>query len=164
MKTGIGQEVTGNSKKAKVLGFALGTLVFALGYSADAQHPAKIPRIGFLAGNREGASVRVIQRGLRDLGYIEGKNILVEYRYMEGKLDLVQTHVAELVQLKVDVLVSPLPQAIIAAKKATKTIPIVMMITSDPVATGIVDSLARPGGGCVRHEATGLYILTSLVH
>jgi putative ABC transport system substrate-binding protein len=120
-----------------------------------AQQPMKVPRIGFLAGNREGASVRGFQRGLRDLGYIEGKNILVEYRYIEGKEHRVQTHLAELVQLKVNVLVSPLPQAIIAAKEATKTIPIVMMITSDPVATGIIDSLARPGG-----NVTGTTTLT----
>jgi putative ABC transport system substrate-binding protein len=77
---------------------------------------------------------------------LKGKNIVVEYRYAEGKLDRIPSLVAELVQLKVDVLVSPALPAIRAAKQATKTIPIVMLTNVDPVATGIVDSLARPGG------------------
>ena len=85
------------------------------------------------------------RQGLRDLGYIEGKNILVEYRYAEGKADRIPGLVAELVQLKVDVLVFPNTTAIRAAKQATKTIPIVMVTTTDPVARGLVDSLARPG-------------------
>ena len=109
----------------------------------------KVPRIGYLSAN--GISTRVphfeaFRQGLRDLGYIEGKNILVEYRYAEGKLDRVPEPVAELVQLKVDVLVSAIMPAIRAAKQATKTIPIVMVTTADPVATGLIDSLARPGG------------------
>ena len=95
------------------------------------------------------------RRGLRDLGYIEGKNILVEDRYAEGKADRIPSLVAELVQLKVDILVSPNSAAIRAAKESTKTIPIVMVITDDPVATGLVDSLARPGG-----NVTGLTRLT----
>ena len=111
---------------------------------AEAQQARKIPRIGFLAGNRQGLANEAFPLGLRDLGYIEGQNILIEYRYPEGMNDRIPSLVAELVQLKVDVLVSPLPQAIIAAKQATKTIPIVMMTTQDPVATGLVDSLARP--------------------
>jgi putative ABC transport system substrate-binding protein len=90
--------------------------------------------------------VDAFRQGLRDLGYIEGKNILVEYRYAEGKLDRIPSLVTELVQLKVDVLVSPALPAIRAAKQATKTIPILMLTNVDPVATGIVDSLARPGG------------------
>ena len=88
--------------------------------------------------------MEAFRQGLRDLGYIEGKNILVEYRYIEGKLDRYPSLVAELVQLKVDVLVAT--AAIRAAKEATKTIPIVIVTPSDPVANGIVDSLARPGG------------------
>jgi putative ABC transport system substrate-binding protein len=86
------------------------------------------------------------RRGLWDLGYIEGKNVQVEYRYAEGKPDEVPGLVTELVQLKVDVLVVGYLPAIHAAKQATKTIPIVMVTTVDPVASGIVDSLARPGG------------------
>ena len=95
------------------------------------------------------------RRGLRDLGYIEGKNILVEDRYAAGKADRIPNLVAELVQMKVDVLVSPVVAAIRAAKESTKTIPIVMVIADDPVATGLVDSLARPGG-----NITGLTRLT----
>ncbi len=87
-----------------------------------------------------------LRQGLEDLGYIEGKNILVEYRYIEGKPDRYPGLVAELVQLKVDVLVLTSLSAIRAAKQATKTIPIVMVLADDPVATGIVDSLAHPGG------------------
>jgi putative ABC transport system substrate-binding protein len=83
---------------------------------------------------------------LRDFGHIEGENILVEYRYTEGKSDLAASLVGELVQLKVDVLVVESLPAIRAAKQATKTIPIVMVTTQDPVATGLIDSLARPGG------------------
>jgi len=90
--------------------------------------------------------VEAFREGLRDLGYIEGKNILVEYRYIEGKRDRIPGLVAELVQLKVDVFVSPTLTAILAAKQATKTIPIVMAINANPVALGLIDSLARPGG------------------
>ena len=100
-------------------------------------------------GNPEtpGRRVEAFRQGLRELGHIEGKNILVEYRYLDGKDELARSLVAELVQLKVDVLVfeGVLP-AIRAAKQTTKTIPIVMVTTQDPVATGLIDSLARPGG------------------
>ena len=119
-------------------------------WAARAQQPAKIPRIGILSPSGDpstpGPQVAGFRQGLRDLGYIEEKNILVEYRYIEGKLDRAPSLVAELVQLKVDVLVIGTLVAIRAAKDATKTIPIVMMIVDDPVALGIVDSLARPGG------------------
>jgi putative ABC transport system substrate-binding protein len=126
---------------------------------AHAQQPAKVPRIGYVSGTGDlsnpGANTEAFRQGLRDLGYIEGKNILVEYRYAEGKLDPIPSIVAELVQLKVDVVVAaPLP-AIRAAKQATKTIPIVMGTSQDPVATWLVDSLARPGG-----NITGLTRLT----
>ena len=126
---------------------------------ADAQQPAKVPRIGYLSttGNSEnpGTQVDAFRRGLRDLGYVETNNILVEYRYVEGKSDSVPGLVAELVQLKVDVLVLGSQPAIRAAKQATKTIPIVMVTSQDPVAAGFVDSLARPGG-----NITGLTKLT----
>jgi ABC-type uncharacterized transport system substrate-binding protein len=122
--------------------------------SSEAQQPRKVPRIGFVAGT-EGPSVRAFQRGLRDLGYIEGKNILFEYRYAEGNLDRIPTLVNELVQLRVDVLVVTTLVGIRSAKQATKTIPIVMVTTQDPVATEIIDSLARPGG-----NITGVTTLT----
>jgi len=142
--------------KKKLFRLTLWALLFALCFSADAQQPKKIPRIGFLASaGPETPNIAAFRRGLRDLGYIEGKNILIEYRYMEGMMDRIPSLVAELEQLKVDILVSPVPAAIRAAKQATKTIPIVMMITTDPVATGLIDSLARPGG-----NVTGLTRLT----
>ena len=125
---------------------------------AEAQQPTKIPRIGYVSGSSDANNPRpneIFQQALRELGYIEGKNILFEYRSAEGSIDRIPSLVAELVQLKVDVLVSSTAQAIRAAKDATKTIPIVMIVTVDPVATGIVDSLARPGG-----NITGLTRLT----
>ena len=139
------------------------TAVVVVGAIAQAQQPAKIPRIGFLSRDLHPADSRApsprnlnaFRQGLRELGYIEGKNILVEYRYVEGGLDHVPALVAELVQLKVDVLVAAFTIALRAAKQATKTIPIVMVTTVDPVATGLVDSLARPGG-----NITGLTMLT----
>jgi len=125
---------------------ALSAMLSALCVTAQAQQPGKIPRIGYISGSRGGTSVTAFRQGLRDLGYIEEKNISIAYRYVEGNMDRIPILVSDLIKLNVDVLVSPLPQAIIAAKQATKTIPIVMMTTQDPVATGLVDSLARPGG------------------
>ena len=134
----------------KILLSAVATFILASFHLAQAQQAKKIPRIGYLSGRGDPSTpdplVEAFRQGLRDLGYIEGKNILVEYRYAEGKLDRIPSLVAELVQLKVDVLVSATPGAIRAAKQATKTIPIVMLTNVDPVATGIVVSLARPGG------------------
>jgi putative ABC transport system substrate-binding protein len=134
-------------KKFKVL--TLSAMLFALCVPAQAQQATKIPRIGYVSGTGSpsdpGPYVEALRQGLRDLGYIEGKNIVIEYRGAEGKLDRIPNLVAELVQLKVDVLVVPILSAARAAKDATKTIPIVM-VTGDPVAAGIVDSLARPGG------------------
>ena len=122
----------------------------------QAQQPKKIPRIGYLSGiGSEAPTVEAFRRGLRDLGYIEGKNILFEYRDTGVTQDRIPGLVAELVQLKVDVLVVSTGPTIRAAKQATKTIPIVMVTTEDPVATGLIDSLARPGG-----NVTGLTLLT----
>jgi putative ABC transport system substrate-binding protein len=143
----------------KVILFLLAASIPTCFQLAQAQQPKKIPRIGYVSGsgdaNNPGPYVEAFRQGLRDLGYIEGKNILVEYRYAEGKLDPIPSIVAELVQLKVDVVVAAALPAIRAAKQATKTIPIVMVTTQDPVATGLVDSLARPGG-----NITGLTRLT----
>jgi putative ABC transport system substrate-binding protein len=137
----------------------MSALLLAHCSSAEAQQTGKIPRIGFLPSsgdaNNPGPLVQAFQQGLRDLGYIEGKNILIEYRYVEGKADRIPSLVAELVQLQVDVLVVPSPGTIQEAKQATKTIPIVMVTTQDPVAAGYVNSLARPGG-----NITGLTKLT----
>jgi putative ABC transport system substrate-binding protein len=134
--------------------FAIAVALAICGAVVEAQQPQKVPRIGFLAGT-EGPVVGAFQRGLRDLGYVEGKNIVVEYRYSEGKSERVPSLIAELVQFKVDVLVIIAVPALRAAKQATKTIPIVMVTTVDPVATGLVDSLARPGG-----NITGITRLT----
>ena len=108
-----------------------GALLFALCLSAEAQQGKKAPRIGYRLGgcaNNVGTRVKAFRQGLRDFGYIEGKNILVEYRYAEGKLDQVPGLVADLVRLNVDVLVLQTLQAIRAAMQATRTIPIVMLI------------------------------------
>ena len=129
--------------KKKIIGLILSTLLFALCVSAEAQQqPKRVPRIGYISESNPGA----FRQGLKDLGYIEGKNILVEYRSAGGKIDRIPGLVAELVQLKVDVLVVSNFLAIRRAKQATKTIPIVMISVVDPVASGIVHSLARPGG------------------
>jgi putative ABC transport system substrate-binding protein len=125
---------------------------------AEAQQAKKVPRIGFL----EGASVADSQgldpfrQGLRDLGYFDGQNVIVEIRAMEGKPDRIPDLVAELIRSKVDVIVTPVAAGAQAAKKATPTIPIVV-IGGDPVGSGLVTSLARPGG-----NVTGLSALVEL--
>ncbi len=136
----------------KITRLALCALSFAHSFPVQAQQPTKIPRIGFVSARAEptpttpDSSADALRQELQNLGYIEGKNIVVEYRYFEGKVGRIPSLVAELLQLKLDVLVSVNTLAIRAFKQATKTIPIVMVINDDPVASGIVDSLARPGG------------------
>jgi putative tryptophan/tyrosine transport system substrate-binding protein len=136
----------------KITRLALCALLFAHSYQAQAQESTKVPRIGYLTGSSPPTNTTpdlnadAFQQGLRDLGYVEGKNIQVEYRYLEGKEDRSPTLLAELLQLKVDVLVVISLSSIRAAKQATKTIPIVMVTNFDPVASGLVDSLANPGG------------------
>ena len=122
-----------------------------VGARAEAQQPKKVPRIGYLSSlglARESARSEGIRLALRELGYIEGQNIAIEYRYAEGKRDRHPELAAELVRLKVDIIVvTGGDQGIRAAKNATKTIPIVMMgSAADPVEAGHVESLARPGG------------------
>lgn len=127
----------------------VGALFFALWLPAEAQQPAKIPRIGMLVGGSVSSyksRIDAFRQGLRELGYVDGKNILIEYRYAEGKPNRYLDLAADLVRLKVDVIVVGGTMATAAAKNATKVIPIVMTIVSDPVALGFVDSLARPGG------------------
>jgi putative tryptophan/tyrosine transport system substrate-binding protein len=145
--------------KRGIMLLALALSVFSSYHVAKAQQPAKIPRIGYVSGTGDlpnpGPQVEAFRRGLRDLGYVEGKNIIVEYRYVEGKVDRIPSLVAELMQLKPDVFISGNLVAIRAAKQATKTISIVMVTLGDPVAEGLVDSLARPGG-----NITGLTRLT----
>jgi putative tryptophan/tyrosine transport system substrate-binding protein len=141
----------------QILGFALSAMLFALGGSAEAQQPARIHRIGILSpssGSVFSARDEAFRRRLRELGYVEGKNILIEYRYAEGKSERLPDLVAELVGLKVDVIVTTSAGAALAAKKASGTIPIVFAAAGDPVGTGLVSSLARPGG-----NITGLSLM-----
>jgi putative ABC transport system substrate-binding protein len=137
--------------KRKVTFLALCAMLFALCFSAEAQQPKKIPRIGYLSNidpSGESARSEGIRRALRELGYIDGQNIAIEYRYSEGKLDRLPELAAELVRLKIDIIVAAGGDSVIRpAKNATKTIPIVMVGGGvDPVAAGYVESLARPGG------------------
>ena len=124
--------------------------VFLLTVSfVEAQQPTKVARIGFLLAvspSAAAARTEAFRQGLRELGYVEGKNIVIESRYAEGKLDRLPALAAELVRLKVDIIVTAGGQATRAAKEATPTIPIVMTNDPDPVGSGFVASLARPGG------------------
>jgi putative ABC transport system substrate-binding protein len=117
--------------------------------AAAAQQPAKIPRIGFLIASSPSAitpRVEAFRQGLRELGYAEGKNIVIEFRFAEGKIDRLPDLAAELLRLKADILFSTGPQSTRAAKETSSTIPIVMGFDNDPVGNGFVASLARPGG------------------
>jgi putative tryptophan/tyrosine transport system substrate-binding protein len=131
-------------------------LLASVGF-AEAQQPTSVFRLGYVSsagGPRSTAKqLELVRQGLRELGYIEGKNLVIEYRPVEN-LDRLPSILAELVQMKVDVIYVGSLTAIRAAKQATTTIPIVMMTTADPVAAGLVDSLARPGG-----NITGLTLL-----
>jgi putative ABC transport system substrate-binding protein len=133
----------------KVLVWILLTFFVANVSVTQAQQPKKIPRIGFLgatAPSAVSARVEAFRQGLRELGYVEGKNILIEWRFAEGKPDRLHELAAEFMRLKVDVIVTAGPSATRAAKTATSTIPIVMGFDFDPVANGLVASLAHPGG------------------
>jgi putative ABC transport system substrate-binding protein len=125
----------------------------------EAQQAGRVPRIGWLAAGSAAATMPLtdaFRQGLRQLGYVEGKDIVIEYRYAEGKLDRLPELAGEIVQLKVDVIVVGNTAAIQAAKKATSTIPTVMVGSGDPVGLGLVTSLARPGG-----NLTGLSFLST---
>jgi putative ABC transport system substrate-binding protein len=135
--------------KKKVIGLALGALLFALCFAAEAQQATKVPRIGHLTGTLSSANSarrEAFRQGLRELGYVEGKNIVIEWRAAEEKLDRLPALAAELVRLKVDIIVTGGSSPTRAAKEATTTIPIVMTQDADPVGSGFVGSLARPGG------------------
>jgi putative ABC transport system substrate-binding protein len=126
-------------------------LFLALGFPAEAQQTAKVFRIGYLSaqgtgrGSRGGAN-EVVRRDLHALGYLEGKNIVFEYRYADNKLERLPSLANELIGIKVNLLLATSNPAALAAKNATRTIPIVFLGAGDPVALGLVDSLARPGG------------------
>jgi len=134
----------------RVLRFALSALLFALCISAEAQQqPRKVRRIDYLSAlsvSAESSRLDGFRQGLRELGYVEGKNIVIEYRFAEGKFDRLPQLAAELERLKDDVIVTTGPTSTRAAKEATTTIPIVMAFDNDPVGNSFVASLARPGG------------------
>jgi putative ABC transport system substrate-binding protein len=135
--------------KKKIAVLTLCAMLLALCLSAEAQQPAKIPRIGYLSGSFGSTSPdrrEAFRQGLRELGYIEGKSILVEYRYADGKFDRLPALATELVRLKVDIILTAGPQATRPAKEVSSTIPIIMAQDPDPVGNGFVASLARPGG------------------
>jgi putative tryptophan/tyrosine transport system substrate-binding protein len=143
----------------KAIGVLLVGLALVSVHLAEAQQPTKIPRIGYLAVaplSAESDRIEAFRQGLRELGYVEGKNIVIEWRSADGKPDRMPTLAAELVQLKVDVIVTAGSGATRPSKAATSTIPIVMAQDADPVVNGFVASLARPGG-----NVTGLSSLAS---
>ena len=145
-------------RKAEVLSILFAVVLLAVGMIAEAQQPKKVPLIGYLIGTsllNNSARTEAFRLGLRELGYVEGKNIIIEWRSAEQKLDRLPGLAAELVRLKVDVIVTAGPVATRPAKEATSTIPIVMTNEGDPVGTGFVASLARPGG-----NVTGLSTVT----
>jgi len=134
-------------KKPDLSSILVATLVLVLGVAAEAQQAKKVPRIGYLAGRESSTRIAGFRQGLRELGYVEGQHIVIEYRFAEGNLDRLPELAAELVGLKVDILAAESVQAALAAKNVTKTIPIVMVnVGTDPVESGLVESLARPGG------------------
>ena len=150
-------------KRAAVPSILVAVVLLALGVIAEAQQLAKVPRIGFLSAaspSTISARVDAFRQGLRELGYLEGKNIVIEWRFAEGKLDRLPALATELVRLKVEVIVTAGPTNTRAVKEVTTTIPIVMAQDSNPVGSGHVASLARPGGNitglsALRPELTG---------
>ena len=142
----------------KIVLLALCSMLLAPRFTAQAQQPNKVPRIGYLSAlSRPADSYRseAFRQGLRELGYVEGKNITIEYRYAEGKLDRLPDLAAELVRLKVDMIVTQSTLDAYAARQSTSTIPILMTASGDAVGTGLVASLAHPGG-----NVTGLTSLS----
>src|SRR5258708_34250319 len=132
----------------KIFVWPLITFLLPTAFSAEAQQEAKVHRIGVLSQGVSGSSpdIEAFRQGLFDLGYVEGKNLVIEYRYAERNANRYPDLVSDLVRLKVDVIIGDGTAPTIAAKKATSTIPIVMTSATDPVGNGIIASLAQPGG------------------
>src|SRR5262245_26705286 len=136
-------------KKAAVPSILVVVVLLAVGVIAEAQQPTKVPRIGYLTGSLSSANSarrEAFRQGLRELGYVEGKTIIIEWRSAEEKFDRFPALAADFVRLKVDIIVTGGSSPTRAAKEATTTIPIVMSNDNDPVGNGFVASLARPGG------------------
>ena len=149
--------------RRNVIGFVLCAMLFVLGVSAHAQQTGKIFRIGFLDGSTASGSavhVEAFRQELTKLGWIEGKNITIEYRFAEQKRERVPELAADLVRLKVDLIVTSGTPPATAAKKATTTIPIVITNVGDPVGAGLVASLARPGGNVTGLSSLGIELNT----
>ena len=147
-----------NNRRKLIVALGAGALVTPIGSFAQTQ-PAKLYRIGLLSGHSPSDTAlwhQAFRQGLRDLGWIEGKNISIEYRYAEGRSDRLPDLAADLVRLKVDVIVASVTPDALAAHKATRAIPIVIVAAGDPVVLGLAKSLARPGG-----NVTGLSPMTS---
>jgi putative ABC transport system substrate-binding protein len=137
--------------KARIFALALSAMFLVFCVSAQAQQPTRIPRIGFLVNGSVSDPATALRldafrQGLRELGYVEGKTIIIEYRYAEGKSERLPELAEDLVRLKVELFVVPNDLTARAAKKATTTIPIVMASSGNPIGTGVIASLARPGG------------------
>ena len=133
----------------KIVVSFLATLILVSVHFGEAQQPKKIPRIGFLGNSTPALEENLVgpfREGLRDLGYVEGKNIVIEWRWAEGKYERFPTLIAELIAMNVDLIVTAGTPATIALKKATTTLPLVMIAVGDPVGTGLIASLAHPGG------------------
>jgi len=149
-------------KKAALPSILVAVVLLALGVTAEAQQTGKMFRIGFLDRSTGGSAVYVdaFRQELSKLGWIEGKNITIEYRFAEGKTDRLPELAAELVRLKVDLIVTTGRVPALAAKNATTTIPIVMMANPDPVGEGLVASLARPGGNVTGFSGLSIELST----
>ena len=143
------QQQTDNSRSRIRFRFTICALLLALSVPVEAQQMGKVARVGFLGNSTAALEANLIgpfREGLRDLGYVEGKNIVIEWRWAEGKYERFPSLIAELIASKVDLIVTAGTPASLAVKKATMSIPLVMIAVGDPVATGLVASLARPGG------------------
>ena len=141
--------------KRIICSVAVCALLLALCSSVEAQQKAKAPRIGWLGLAGSGSRIELFRRELRELGYIEGSNITIEVRTADDKIDRLRLLADELVRLQVDVLMVPSTPGAIAAKNITRTIPIVFIGSADPVAAGLIDSLARPGGNVTGFTTIG---------
>jgi len=142
----------------KVICFALCALLLAVSVRAEAQQTKKVARIGYLTLGPPSSSpsnLNALREGLRQLGYVEGQNIIIEYRYAESRTERFPGLVADLLSLKVDIIVASGTQANLAAKRGTGTIPIVMANSDDPLGSGLVKSLARPGGNVTGFSSMG---------
>ena len=149
------------NKTSKIFSLILGALLFAFCFEVRGQAAEKIARIGYMAAPTSSAElprIDAFRQGLRALGYVEGHNIAIDYRFADGKFERLPEVAAELVRLKVDVLIAVSTNAALVAKRATSTIPILFIGVSGPIEAGLVESLARPGG-----NITGLTNIASVL-